>query len=189
MSAQFDFTRRSLLLAAGAAPLLRGQTLLRRQWTARWIAVAAAPRTEYGVYHFRKSFDLPARPERLLVHVSGDNRYQLFVNGQRAAWGPARGDLFHWRYETVDIAGFLHPGKNVLAAVLWNVGEDAPEAQITLETGFLLQGDGDAERFADTGPTWKCTRNLAYAPAVVTDRKSTRLNSSHLGISYAVFCL
>src|SRR5262245_64184080 len=25
--------------------------------------------------------------------------------------------------------------------------------------------------------------------AVVADRKSTRLNSSHLGISYAVFCL
>src|SRR5262245_64121291 len=27
------------------------------------------------------------------------------------------------------------------------------------------------------------------APASRTDRKSTRLNSSHLGISYAVFCL
>src|SRR5262245_65323692 len=26
-------------------------------------------------------------------------------------------------------------------------------------------------------------------PPGVTDRKSTRLNSSHLGISYAVFCL
>src|SRR5947199_3183634 len=26
-------------------------------------------------------------------------------------------------------------------------------------------------------------------PRAVTDRKSTRLNSSHLGISYAVFCL
>src|ERR1039458_10539118 len=26
-------------------------------------------------------------------------------------------------------------------------------------------------------------------PPVVADRKSTRLNSSHLGISYAVFCL
>src|SRR5438045_7591732 len=25
--------------------------------------------------------------------------------------------------------------------------------------------------------------------SIVTDRKSTRLNSSHLGISYAVFCL
>src|ERR1035438_6424658 len=29
-----------------------------------------------------------------------------------------------------------------------------------------------------------------YLPVlVITDRKSTRLNSSHLGISYAVFCL
>src|SRR5262245_64407436 len=27
------------------------------------------------------------------------------------------------------------------------------------------------------------------AVAALTDRKSTRLNSSHLGISYAVFCL
>src|SRR5437899_7266233 len=28
-----------------------------------------------------------------------------------------------------------------------------------------------------------------FAPAARRDRKSTRLNSSHLGISYAVFCL
>ena len=168
MSALENFTRRSFLLAAGAAPLLRGQSLLRRLWTAKWIAVPKAPRTEYGVYHFRKTFDLGARPERFVVHVSGDNRYQLFVNGQRAAWGPARGDLFHWRYETVDIAGFLQPGKNVLAAVVWNFGEDAPEAQITLETGFVLQGDGDAERVADTGPSWKCVRDEAYSPAVIT---------------------
>ena len=168
MSALENFTRRSFLLAAGAAPLLRGQSLLRRLWTARWIAVPKAPRTEYGVYHFRKTFELGARPERFVVHVSGDNRYQLFVNGQRAAWGPARGDLFHWRYETVDIAGFLQPGKNVLAAVVWNFGEDAPEAQITLETGFVLQGDGDVERVADTGPSWKCVRDAAYSPAVIT---------------------
>src|SRR5438045_4803896 len=32
-------------------------------------------------------------------------------------------------------------------------------------------------------------RTGAGAPAPVRDRKSTRLNSSHLGISYAVFCL
>src|ERR1035438_10693339 len=33
-------------------------------------------------------------------------------------------------------------------------------------------------------------QNLAHKPdLVIIDRKSTRLNSSHLGISYAVFCL
>src|SRR5258705_9956937 len=33
------------------------------------------------------------------------------------------------------------------------------------------------------------TRKLHFFRISKTDRKSTRLNSSHLGISYAVFCL
>src|ERR1035441_10688634 len=37
---------------------------------------------------------------------------------------------------------------------------------------------------SSTAPSKGLTR-----PGTVTDRKSTRLNSSHLGISYAVFCL
>ena len=149
MSAPIELTRRSFLLAAASTPLLCGQSRARQLWTARWIAVPHAPRTEYGVYHFRKTIDVPTRPAHFIVHASGDNRYQLFVNGQRVAWGPARGDLFHWRYETVDIAGFLQAGANVLAAVVWNFGDDAPEAQITSETAFLLQGDSPAESGAD----------------------------------------
>src|ERR1035438_10809400 len=31
--------------------------------------------------------------------------------------------------------------------------------------------------------------SIVFAILLMTDRKSTRLNSSHLGISYAVFCL
>src|SRR6185369_8773940 len=65
-------------------------------------------------------------------------------------------------------SGFLRPGKNLLAAVVWNFSRHAPEAQITLETAFVLQGDSDTERVADTGPSWKCTRNEAYAPVVIT---------------------
>src|ERR1035438_9620858 len=173
MGSDMSQTRRQFVwqtAAVGVATqaLVHAQSLLRDRWSAQWIAVPEAPETDYGVYYFRRAIELAARPERFVVHASGDNRYQLFVNGQRVAWGPARGDLFHWRYETVDIAGFLQPGKNVLAAVVWNFGEYAPEAQITLETGFLLQGDGDGERVADTGPSWKCAHNLAYTPAVVT---------------------
>src|SRR5262245_35718808 len=41
------------------------------------------------------------------------------------------------------------------------------------------------ERHADVGPERKQKEELL----AVLDRKSTRLNSSHLGISYAVFCL
>src|SRR5947199_5502357 len=37
---------------------------------------------------------------------------------------------------------------------------------------------------------WSCSpASAAWTPGEAQDRKSTRLNSSHLGISYAVFCL
>src|SRR5438132_3351988 len=37
-------------------------------------------------------------------------------------------------------------------------------------------------------PTFK-NEGIAYEHVITTDRKSTRLNSSHTVISYAVFCL
>ena len=149
-----DYTRRIFLWQTGAAGLALSagkpaaaaaeSDLVARVWSAQWIAAPGAPANSYGVYHFRRTIDLPARPERFVVHVSADNRYQLFVNGTRVSSGPARGDLFHWRYETLDVAAHLNTGRNVLAAVVWNFGEAAPEAQITLQTGFVLQGDGAA---------------------------------------------
>jgi alpha-L-rhamnosidase len=87
-----------------------------RFWNAHWIDVPGASPHDYGVYHFRRTFELAAKPEHFPVRVSGDNRYELFVNGKRLAFGPARGDLTHWRYETVDIAPALEAGKNVLVA-------------------------------------------------------------------------
>jgi hypothetical protein len=94
--------------------------LLTNLWSARWIAVPNTSPFDYGVYHFRRTFELPAKPSSFVIHVTGDNRYQLFVNGERIVWGPARGDLNHWRFETVEIARYLNRGKNVLAAVVWN---------------------------------------------------------------------
>ncbi len=162
-----EFTRRQFLWQVSAAPL--EMRLLRQAWSAKWISAPGAPRTEYGVYHFRKSLELAEVPAHFVVHASGDNRYQLFVNGRRVLSGPARGDLFHWRYETVDVAPYLQSGRNVFAALLWNFGELAPEAQITLQTGFLLQGDTAAERAVDTGASWKSWRNPAYSPLLFTN--------------------
>src|SRR3569833_2215701 len=117
-------TRRHFLASlsdAAALPAWSAEIpLLRSTWSARWIAVPGASPFDYGVYHFRRTFSLPSKPDKFVVHVSGDNRYQLFVNGRRVVWGPARGDLFHWRYESVDIAEHLREGSNLLAAVVWN---------------------------------------------------------------------
>src|SRR5579871_1651072 len=169
-----DRTRRTFLLQIGAAPILAAAVppaddrLLSRTWNARWIAPPGALPTSYGVHHFRRTLDLPVKPDRYVVHVSADHRYQLFVNGKLAVWGPARGDLFHWRYETADLAPYLASGHNTLAALVWNLGDLAPEAQITSQTGFLLEGDTETERAAGTGPEWKSFRSTAYTPIEFT---------------------
>jgi len=141
--------------------------LLERPWIARWITHPTADTRDFGVYHFRRSFDLPVKPESFIIHVSADNRYRLFVNGQSVSTGPARGDLEHWRFETVDIAPYLKKGKNVLAAVVWNFAEHRPVAQVSFGTAFLLQGDTDKEEIINTDTSWKVIRNEAYAPIPV----------------------
>src|SRR3712207_6903659 len=42
---------------------------------------------------------------------------------------------------------------------------------------------------AISGPLHRGTHAIAIAQIDIVDRKSTRLNSSHANISYAVFCL
>lgn len=151
-------------LAFAAVSSAANPDLLARPWSAHWISVPNSSPFDYGVYHFRRTFQLPSAPSSFLIHVTGDNRYKLYVNGALVSLGPARGDLYHWRYESVDIARHLRAGKNVLAAVVWNFGALAPEAQITNQTSLLVQGDGAAERVADTGKQWKCVRDAAYQP-------------------------
>src|SRR5258705_6597084 len=48
---------------------------------------------------------------------------------------------------------------------------------------------GQIEKQFGKGSIMRLGQRGAIAPNCFSDRKSTRLNSSHLGISYAVFCL
>lgn len=154
--------RFAFVFLAGVSLCHAQSDLLTKSWPAQWIAVPGAPAQDYGVYHFRRTFELREKPEHFVVYVSGDNRYQLFANGQRVSWGPARGDLTHWRYETVDLAPHLHSGQNALAAVVWNDGQYRAVAQITNRTGFLLQAAGPENAIINTNRGWKSIESKAY---------------------------
>ena len=139
--------------------------LLKGEWPANWITCpGGVPQRDYGVYHFRKVFSLDEKPAKFIIHVSADNRYRLFVNGHPVCSGPARGDLYNWYFETVDIAQFLQPGNNIVAALVWNMGVYAPVAQISNQTAFVLQGDGDKEEMINTNSNWKVVKDNSYTP-------------------------
>lgn len=137
---------------------------MRENWPASWIAAPNASPFDYGVFLFRRTFELAKAPGRFVVHVSADNRYRLFVNGHSVCFGPERSDLMLTRYDSVDLAPYLHPGANVLAAEVVNYGEYRPAALVSHGTAFLLQGDGPAERVADTGTAWRVLRADACTP-------------------------
>ncbi len=143
-------------------------SLLNNSWPASWVSCPDAPQRDYGVYHFRKTFSLNDQPTKFIVHVSADNRYRLFVNGKAVCSGPARGDLYNWYFETVDIAKYLQKGNNTIAALVWNMGVNAPVAQVTNQTAFVLQGNTDAEKIVNTNNGWKVFHDLSYT-AVSTD--------------------
>ncbi len=138
--------------------------LLKGSWRASWISCPNIGQRDYGVYHFRKTFELDSMKEKFIVHVSADNRYRLFVNGVAVCSGPARGDLYNWYFESVDIAPYLHKGNNTIAALVWNMGVHAPVAQISNQTAFVLQGDSAFEKIINTNSSWKVMSDTAYIP-------------------------
>lgn len=149
-------------VAVGHKSNLINPELMNSKWDAHWISFPNVSLTDFGIYHFRKTFNLEQIANEFVIHVSGDNRYRLFVNGKEVCNGPARGDLANWNFETIDIAPYLKSGENVLAAVVWNFAEFKPLAQMSNKTAFILQGNSKLEQIVNTDKTWKTLKNEAY---------------------------
>jgi hypothetical protein len=164
------------LAVALSALSLQAQTSepLHRDWKASWITHPTAPLREPLVLHFRRALTLPAVPASYPVRVSADNRFILFVNGHRVGDGPARGDLAHWRYERFDLAPYLQPGKNLIAATVWNFGVYAPVAQISDRTAFLLESESTGDASISTPKDWLVEQDSGQRPL---DRTSVTLKT------------
>ncbi len=132
------------------------------EWKAHWIMHPSVQPQQHAVILFRKTFDLPSEPDSFVIHLSADNHYRLFVNGTYVLRGPARGDLSHWFYETVDIAPYLKSGKNSVSAEVVNWGPKRSFTFFSQMTSIIMQGDTDNEKMVNTsGSSWKCYHNTA----------------------------
>lgn len=131
------------------------------QWPARWLAPPAA----WGlggplVLAYRLVIDLAA-PLRTRIHVSADERYELWLDGERCGQGPERGDEWLWSYESHDLD--LPAGRHVLTARVWALGRIAPWAQRSLGPGFICAAEGAAAALLGTGSAaWQVRRIDGY---------------------------
>jgi hypothetical protein len=139
------------------------ENLLTQRWSAQWIAPQKEPGA-FGVYLFRKSFQLASIPREFIIHLSADNRYHLWVNGQYLNEGPQLGDPRHWHFESLDIAPALKTGLNVVAVQVIDFGGAAPLYQMGKGAALIVQGDGDAAPLISTPQGWRYVQDTSTAP-------------------------
>ena len=114
---------------------------------------------EPALFRFRRKFEAAASPVR--IHVSADERFELFLDGKRIARGPDRSDVKHWCYATYDLRPT--PGNHRLEALVWSIGPYAPVAQLSWRGGFILKADGDYDRQLTTGKApWEVAKLDGY---------------------------
>ena len=154
----------AMIMMITTAAIHAQSNAIRDHWNASWIAAQGDDGLGYGVYHFIKTFELDEKPSSFIIHVSADNRYKLYVNDSIVSMGPARGDLHHWNYETINIAPFLSKGSNRIYALVWNEAQFRPEAINSLRTAFIVQGHSPREELLNTNKSWKCKKDEAYSP-------------------------
>jgi hypothetical protein len=140
----------------------------------------AATPSHYQVRMLRRTFEVAdAKTARLEVHVSGDSRYLFYCNGELVGRGPAKGDVNHQFYESLELTPRLRSGRNVLAALVLDMSRvahrptqlGAPCAVMTYAGGFVLEGvlrgageggAGAAEEDVSTDARWKVAVDTAH---------------------------
>ncbi|KAM6507169.1 hypothetical protein FALCPG4_018551 [Fusarium falciforme] len=74
------------------------------------------PNTSGLFVHFRRRFEVQGQPpSNLVIQITADTKYKLYVNNQQVAFGPVKGDAKLWFYDHVDIGPYLRQGENHIA--------------------------------------------------------------------------
>ena len=119
----------------------------RGQWPASWVHLPdSSQRPLFAAY--KREFSL-GESQTVRVHVSADERYELWLDGQRVGSGPERGEASGWNFESYDFD--IEAGPHLFVARVWSLGDRAPYAQLSVQHGFLL-----------------CPQNLDLVPELAT---------------------
>ncbi|WP_164821608.1 alpha-L-rhamnosidase-related protein [Paenibacillus koleovorans] len=108
-------------------------------WVSRWVSCADAGQPPF-VTGYRCKFKI-SEALRIQVSVSGDERYELYLDGNRVGRGSERGDRCNWFYETYEVD--LSVGEHQWVARCWSLGPHKPWAQVSVKPGFLLHPEDE----------------------------------------------
>ena len=113
---------------------------------------------------FRNEFEVKEGDGRLTIDVSADERFYLTCDGAFVARGPNRSTVENWQYNTYELD--LKPGRHVLEATVWKIGDKGPLAQLSWRGGFILKANAAFDKRLTTGVAkWRVGRLTGFEPA------------------------
>lgn len=138
-----------------------------------WSPSAPTGTQVYAV--FRKSFDLKEQPKSATLRLFADSRYILWINGKYVDRGPCRFDPIGPEYDTLDVARFLQPGKNVLAVLVHHYHDGKPQDNGDGFCGRIMRHapgltaslkviDSTGKRSFGADPTWRVSTQNRFGP-------------------------
>ena len=147
-------------------------------WDAKWISHKTASPAKSGVYGYFLKFTLP-KAQTIKVHLSADNRYKFYVDGEFEGFGPERGDNENWFFETYKLK--LSKGSHTFFAFTWAISVDDNRscAQYSYRPAFILTTEDMPQETVNTGfAPWKVIDLSKYYK---TEKTSEPLNNWYIG--------
>ncbi len=141
---------------------------------AKWIWASNDAKPDEYV-RFYDSFDFNGGEAKLYISV--DSNYQLFINGNLAAFGQYSDFPYDKVYDTVDVTRFCEKGENELEILVWYYGFGSQTYQIG-KAGLIYEITDDGEVVSYSSENTLCALAKDYVHG-----KCKRI-SPQLGISY-----
>jgi hypothetical protein len=116
---------------------------------------------------FRKSVELPAKPEVAMARIAVDSKYWLWINGRLVVRegglkrGPDPNDTY---YDEVDLAPHLVAGKNQIAVLTWFFGKEGFSHKNSGKPGFLFELNADGHTLVSDS-SWKTILHPSFGQA------------------------
>ena len=134
-----------------------------KTWQAEWVDHPDCGTSDNTVTFARHKFDMSAKPEKFKLNITGDDKWQLFVNGNKIGSG-----FGHKAVHCYDLSDVVHKGGNIIEVELFNI---SGPSGIFFEGEAIVNGrnipifSGNGTEFADFAKkNWKQGRRIGKPP-------------------------
>jgi len=119
---------------------------------------------EYENKHilFRRKINLE-QTTNVIIRISADDYYKLYINGRFVTQGPAPAYSFHYYYNEIDVSSFVKKGENTIAVHTYYQGLiNRVWVSADLRQGLIFELSANGKILLQSDESWKCKEHSGF---------------------------